>query len=159
MSNTSSCKSALPCNIREFPDKVVRPRITAGRHTNILIIGGGLTSAQYANPALRKGVGAVWHMMRGPLPWGDQSIDRDETTLPTSSSPPYFKVSQLCQFYCYGHENCIFKKAQKQGFQTNYINTGCLSHQLQSPSSASDLSILSAYSTLFPDPPTHQLQP
>lgn len=53
--------------IREFPDKTVKCRMEAGQHTNILIVGGGLTSAQLADLAIRKGVGTVWHMMRGPL--------------------------------------------------------------------------------------------
>ncbi|KAK4236541.1 FAD binding domain-protein [Achaetomium macrosporum] len=53
--------------IRHFPDPVVKQRIASNRHTNILVIGGGLTSAQVSDLAIRKGAGAVWHMMRGPL--------------------------------------------------------------------------------------------
>ncbi|KAK4150361.1 hypothetical protein C8A00DRAFT_46218 [Chaetomidium leptoderma] len=53
--------------IRDFPDQVVRQRIAAGQHTNVIVIGGGLTSAQLADLAIRRGVGTVWHMMRGPL--------------------------------------------------------------------------------------------
>ncbi|PON30040.1 hypothetical protein TGAM01_v201406 [Trichoderma gamsii] len=53
--------------IKEFPDPLVQSRIAAGRCTNVLIIGGGLTSAQLAVLALRKGVTKIWHLMRGPL--------------------------------------------------------------------------------------------
>ncbi|KAL2127850.1 hypothetical protein VTI74DRAFT_10089 [Chaetomium olivicolor] len=56
----------LSC-IRNFPDELLKQRIAARRHTNILIVGGGLTSAQLADLAIRKGVSTVWHMMRGPL--------------------------------------------------------------------------------------------
>ncbi|KAK4232935.1 hypothetical protein C8A03DRAFT_48353 [Achaetomium macrosporum] len=50
-----------------FPDPVVKRRIASHRHTNILVIGGGLTSARISDLAIRKGAGTVWHMMRGPL--------------------------------------------------------------------------------------------
>ncbi|KAL6884797.1 FAD/NAD(P)-binding domain-containing protein [Trichoderma longibrachiatum] len=53
--------------IKQFPDALVQSRIAAGSSTNILIIGGGLTSAQLAVLALKKGVTKVWHLMRGPL--------------------------------------------------------------------------------------------
>ncbi|KAK4104484.1 FAD binding domain protein [Parathielavia hyrcaniae] len=43
------------------------PQTNPNKNTNILIIGGGLTSAQVADLALRRGVGTVWHVMRGPL--------------------------------------------------------------------------------------------
>lgn len=53
--------------IKEFPDLLVQSRIAAGKCTNVLIIGGGLTSAQLAVLALRKGVTKIWHLMRGPM--------------------------------------------------------------------------------------------
>lgn len=53
--------------IKDFPDPLVQSRIAAGRCTNVLIIGGGLTSAQLAVLALRKGVTKIWHLMRGPM--------------------------------------------------------------------------------------------
>jgi hypothetical protein len=63
----ASIQACHAMHIQEFPNKRVQQRISAGRHTNILIVGGGLTSAQLADLAIRKGVGTVWHMMRGPL--------------------------------------------------------------------------------------------
>ncbi|RBA17410.1 hypothetical protein FPRO05_02134 [Fusarium proliferatum] len=54
-------------HITEFPDPIVKARIAAKKTTNILIVGGGLTSAQLTDLAIRKGVTKVWHVMRGPL--------------------------------------------------------------------------------------------
>ncbi|OBS21517.1 hypothetical protein FPOA_07854 [Fusarium poae] len=54
-------------HITEFPDPLVKQRIAAHRQTNILVVGGGLTSAQLTDLAIRKGVTKVWHVMRGPL--------------------------------------------------------------------------------------------
>ncbi|KAJ9144965.1 Nucleotide-binding domain-containing protein [Pleurostoma richardsiae] len=53
-------------HITEFPDPLVKERIAAGRETNVLVIGGGLTSAQLSDLAVRRGVTKVWHLMRGP---------------------------------------------------------------------------------------------
>lgn len=50
-----------------FPCSIVQQRIQQGRRTNILVVGGGLTSAQLADLAIRKGASKVWHIMRGPL--------------------------------------------------------------------------------------------
>lgn len=52
--------------IKTFPDPLVQKRIAAGHPTNLLIVGGGLTSAQLTDLAIRKGVSKVWHLMRGP---------------------------------------------------------------------------------------------
>lgn len=53
--------------LHQVPDPVVRQRIQAGQETNILVVGGGLTSAQLSDLAVRRGAGRVWHVMRGPL--------------------------------------------------------------------------------------------
>lgn len=42
-------------------------KIREGRSTNILVVGGGLTSAQITDAAIRSGVTKVWHLVRGPL--------------------------------------------------------------------------------------------
>ncbi|KAG6116270.1 hypothetical protein E4U13_001999 [Claviceps humidiphila] len=52
--------------IRTFPDPHLQQRMAAGRSTHVLIVGGGLTSAQLTDLAIRKGVTKVWHIMRGP---------------------------------------------------------------------------------------------
>ena len=41
-------------------------RIKSGEETSVLIVGGGLTSAQLADAVLRRGVNNVWLLMRGP---------------------------------------------------------------------------------------------
>ncbi|ORY64806.1 FAD binding domain-containing protein [Pseudomassariella vexata] len=53
--------------ITEMPSQRVRNKIAAKATTNVLIVGGGLTSAQLADLALRRGVTKVWLIMRGPL--------------------------------------------------------------------------------------------
>ncbi|KAG5953579.1 hypothetical protein E4U53_004678 [Claviceps sorghi] len=52
--------------VETFPDPVIQQRIAAGNSTNVLIVGGGLTSAQLTDLAIRKGVTKIWHIMRGP---------------------------------------------------------------------------------------------
>ncbi|KAI0158652.1 hypothetical protein BJ166DRAFT_308498 [Pestalotiopsis sp. NC0098] len=53
--------------IKDFPSQPVREKIAEKKTTNILVVGGGLTSAQLADLALRRGVTRVWLIMRGPL--------------------------------------------------------------------------------------------
>lgn len=52
--------------IKEFPDPVIMARMNAGHTTKVLVVGGGLTSAQLSDLAIRRGVTKVWHIMRGP---------------------------------------------------------------------------------------------
>lgn len=49
----------------EFPPPHIRHKIAKGTETNVLVVGGGLTSAQTADLAIRKGVSKVWQLMRG----------------------------------------------------------------------------------------------
>jgi len=53
--------------IETFPDPSTKKKIEAGRATNVLVVGGGLTSAQLSDMAIRHGVTKVWHIMRGPM--------------------------------------------------------------------------------------------
>lgn len=57
-----SCHST---QIEQFPDPIVQEKINRGQETNILVVGGGLTSAQLSDLAIRRGVTTVWHIMRG----------------------------------------------------------------------------------------------
>ncbi|KAF9638645.1 FAD binding domain-containing protein [Lasiodiplodia theobromae] len=52
--------------IQQFPDPVVAAKLKAKEQTNVLVVGGGLTSAQISDMAVRKGITKVWHLMRGP---------------------------------------------------------------------------------------------
>jgi hypothetical protein len=47
--------------------KVLRAKVAAGKRTNVLVVGGGLTSAQIGDLVLRQGVSRVWHLMRGTM--------------------------------------------------------------------------------------------
>ena len=50
-----------------FLPKSLRQKILARDPTAVVIIGGGLTSAQIANQCIENGVGRVFLVMRGPL--------------------------------------------------------------------------------------------
>ncbi|KAH7325682.1 FAD binding domain protein [Stachybotrys elegans] len=52
--------------IQQFPDAVVVEKMASRKPTNILVVGGGLTSAQLSDLAIRRGVSKVYHIMRGP---------------------------------------------------------------------------------------------
>ncbi|KAI0888752.1 uncharacterized protein GGS22DRAFT_62754 [Annulohypoxylon maeteangense] len=54
-------------HIKEMPSPRVRAKVNAKIQTNVVIVGGGLTSAQLADLAIRRGVSKVWLLMRGPL--------------------------------------------------------------------------------------------
>jgi hypothetical protein len=47
--------------------KILREKVTKGKRTNVLVVGGGLTSAQVGDLVLKQGVTKVWHLMRGTL--------------------------------------------------------------------------------------------
>ncbi|KAF2855494.1 FAD/NAD(P)-binding domain-containing protein [Plenodomus tracheiphilus IPT5] len=54
-------------HIKQFPPSHVTAKVKARRPTNIVIVGGGLTSIQLADVALKRGVSQVYLLMRGPL--------------------------------------------------------------------------------------------
>ncbi|KAH9873718.1 hypothetical protein IAQ61_004344 [Plenodomus lingam] len=54
-------------HVRHFPPSYVMTKVKARRPTNLVIVGGGLTSIQLADVAIRSGVSRVWLLMRGPL--------------------------------------------------------------------------------------------
>jgi cation diffusion facilitator CzcD-associated flavoprotein CzcO len=47
--------------------KTLKAKVAAGKRTNVLVLGGGLTSAQVGDLVLKQGVTKVWHLMRGTL--------------------------------------------------------------------------------------------
>ncbi|KAI7775324.1 hypothetical protein LA080_007041 [Diaporthe eres] len=53
--------------IATFPDPIVQARVAAQKRTNVIVVGGGLTSAQLSDLAIRRGVTRVWHLMRGTV--------------------------------------------------------------------------------------------
>ena len=48
-------------------DKHLADKIRRHQPTNVLVIGGGLTSAQITDALIRSGVSKVWHLVRSPL--------------------------------------------------------------------------------------------
>ncbi|KAF2132631.1 FAD/NAD(P)-binding domain-containing protein [Dothidotthia symphoricarpi CBS 119687] len=63
--------------IKQFPPPHVAAKIKERRSTNMLIVGGGLTSIQLADLALKRGVSRVWLLMRGPLKVKYFDVDLD----------------------------------------------------------------------------------
>ena len=62
-------QSGCPCACHAFTgqDAALAARVKAKRPTNVLVIGGGLTSAQIADQAIRRGATRLFHVMRGPM--------------------------------------------------------------------------------------------
>lgn len=54
-------------DIKSLPSPSVKQRIKDHRETNIVVVGGGLTSAQISDVVIRKGVTKVWLLMRSNL--------------------------------------------------------------------------------------------
>lgn len=50
--------------IKIFPSQNVQSKIQQKRETNVVVVGGGLSSAQIVDMAVRKGVTKVWFLMR-----------------------------------------------------------------------------------------------
>jgi hypothetical protein len=47
--------------------KLLKAKVAAGKRTNVLVVGGGLTSAQIGDLVLKQGISKVWHLMRGTM--------------------------------------------------------------------------------------------
>ncbi|KAL1609044.1 hypothetical protein SLS59_001407 [Nothophoma quercina] len=63
--------------IKQFPPPHIAAKVKARRSTNMLIVGGGLTSVQLADLALKRGVSKVHLLMRGPLKVKYFDVDLD----------------------------------------------------------------------------------
>ncbi|KAJ5095441.1 hypothetical protein NUU61_004797 [Penicillium alfredii] len=68
---TSEAEGAAACchsmEIRSFPSPHVQRKIQRRQETNVVVVGGGLSSAQIVDMAVRKGVSKVWFLMRSEL--------------------------------------------------------------------------------------------
>jgi glycine/D-amino acid oxidase-like deaminating enzyme len=62
-------KCAGECAYHAFQSTAENEKTKSNKEKNVLVIGGGLTSAQVADRAVRYGNGRtkVWHLIRGPL--------------------------------------------------------------------------------------------
>lgn len=65
--------------IQTFPSPNVKRKIQQGQETNVVVVGGGLSSAQIVDMAVRKGVTKVWFLMRSDLK-GKSHIPVDSMT-------------------------------------------------------------------------------
>lgn len=63
--------------IKQYPPPHVVSKINCKAPTNLLIIGGGLTSIQIADVALKQGVSKIWLFMRGGIKVKYFDIDLD----------------------------------------------------------------------------------
>lgn len=63
--------------IKQFPPPHVTAKMKARPSTNIIIVGGGLTSVQLADLAIKRGVSKVHLLMRGPLKVKYFDVDLD----------------------------------------------------------------------------------
>jgi hypothetical protein len=63
--------------IKQFPPPHVKAKITTRHMTNMLIVGGGLTSIQLADLAIKRGVSKVWLLMRGNVKVKYFDVDLD----------------------------------------------------------------------------------
>ncbi|KAJ5487203.1 hypothetical protein N7530_001503 [Penicillium desertorum] len=61
---TACCHST---EIKSFPSPNVQNKIQRRKETNVVVVGGGLSSAQIVDMAVRKGVTKVWFLMRSGL--------------------------------------------------------------------------------------------
>ncbi|KAJ5103635.1 hypothetical protein N7532_004164 [Penicillium argentinense] len=61
----SACCHSM--EIKSFPSPNVRNKIQRRQQTNVVVVGGGLSSAQIVDMAVRKGVTKVWFIMRSDL--------------------------------------------------------------------------------------------
>lgn len=61
----SACCHSM--EIKSFPSPQVQKKIQRRQETNVVVVGGGLSSAQIADMAVRKGVTKVWFVMRSGL--------------------------------------------------------------------------------------------
>jgi len=66
MKHEAACHALTLRGDCELP-KALRAKVAAGNRTNVLVVGGGLTSAQTGDLVLKQGVTKVWHLMRGTL--------------------------------------------------------------------------------------------
>ncbi|EFQ96894.1 hypothetical protein MGYG_08817 [Nannizzia gypsea CBS 118893] len=63
-------------DIKTLPSPKLREMINNGKETHVLVVGGGLTSAQISDVVIRKGVTKVWLLMRSDLKKVEESSNQ-----------------------------------------------------------------------------------
>lgn len=61
----SACCHSM--EIKTFPSPNVKNKIRRRQQTNVVVVGGGFSSAQIVDMAIRKGVTKVWFLMRSDM--------------------------------------------------------------------------------------------
>ncbi|KAJ9213460.1 hypothetical protein DTO166G4_4903 [Paecilomyces variotii] len=67
LSSTEEMGACHSLDIKTFPSPDVKARIKNHQETNVVVVGGGLSSAQVVDMAIRKGITKVWFFLRGEL--------------------------------------------------------------------------------------------
>jgi hypothetical protein len=75
--NTSHEGCCHAMQVKQYPPAHVTARVAQRLPTNILIVGGGLTSIQLADLAIKRGVTKVWLLMRGGVKVKYFDVDLD----------------------------------------------------------------------------------
>jgi hypothetical protein len=75
--NASHAGCCHAMQVKEYPPAHVAARVAQRLPTNILIVGGGLTSIQLADLAIKRGVSKVWLLMRGGVKVKYFDVDLD----------------------------------------------------------------------------------
>jgi hypothetical protein len=112
--------------IERYPDPVLQSKIDAGRATSVLIVGGGLTSAQLADLAVRHGVTKTWLIMRGPL-----RIKHFDVSLEWMGK---WKVAEQSRFWLADSDEermAIVKEAREGGSLTGVYHKKIKEHRKQ----------------------------
>lgn len=90
LESEGACHSSRLAGLGPFAPHV-HARIAAKRSTNVVVIGGGLTSAQIADMALRKGGSKIYHIMRS-----DYKLKHFDLSLPWVAK---YKNFELATFF------------------------------------------------------------
>jgi lysine/ornithine N-monooxygenase len=67
ISNSESVRACHSLDIRAFPAPSIKRKIKLRQETNVVVVGGGLSSAHIIDMAIKAGVSRVWHFTRGDL--------------------------------------------------------------------------------------------
>ncbi|KZF26365.1 hypothetical protein L228DRAFT_205792, partial [Xylona heveae TC161] len=87
----AACHTSYIMDGGELPAHLMK-KIKSKAATNVVVIGGGLTSAQVTDLLIKKGVTKVWHLMRGPT-----KVRHFDLELPWVGK---YKNNQLSTFWC-----------------------------------------------------------
>lgn len=85
-----------------LPEHVLR-KIDSGLRTSVVIVGGGLTSAQIADLVLRRGVTKVWLLLRGKYKLKHFDVDLEWVSKVRNQQMAVFWSAESDQGECWRH--------------------------------------------------------